>query len=328
MPIESARHVHTQQPPETVTSDHVRHTPPPHSTNEDTHHPTSQAIYHCNIDDMPYGSDVDIRQRGVDIMRERGIDQIRWSGIDVMQQRSDDDMRWSGIDLMRWSGIDCMQQTGIDSMWWRGIDSARWRGINSMRWICMNYRYMRGIYYWGCRFDSFLPLLLSGPYDIQTSSAPFPCSPCHLLLLACCSLCIIVRALDIYTFSFTRHAHRSERFHAHQVASAGSHPSHARRCRHAAPTQHWRSPRSANAALRAACTIFSRCGARVPAETLYCLGSARFSQSEHCQYAAPPTDTTSPCVQIHYVLVGSFAFMFASDRRCRRFRRLCTLRGP
>jgi hypothetical protein len=56
---------------------------------------------------------------------------------------------------------------------------------------------MRGIYYWGCHFDSFFPLLLSLPYYIQTSSAPFPCSPCHLSLLACRWLCIIVRALDI-----------------------------------------------------------------------------------------------------------------------------------
>jgi hypothetical protein len=56
---------------------------------------------------------------------------------------------------------------------------------------------MRGIYYWGCRFDSFFPLLLCVPYYIQTSSAPFPCSPCHLSLLACRSLCIVVRALDI-----------------------------------------------------------------------------------------------------------------------------------
>jgi hypothetical protein len=56
---------------------------------------------------------------------------------------------------------------------------------------------MRGIYYWGCRFDSFLPLLLSVPYYIHTSLALFPCSPCHLSLLACRSLCIIVRALDI-----------------------------------------------------------------------------------------------------------------------------------
>jgi hypothetical protein len=39
--------------------------------------------------------------------------------------------------------------------------------------------------------------LLSVPYYIQTSSAPFPCSPCHLSLLECRSLCIVVRALDI-----------------------------------------------------------------------------------------------------------------------------------
>jgi hypothetical protein len=53
------------------------------------------------------------------------------------------------------------------------------------------------IFYWGCRFDSFLLLLVSVPYYIQTLSAPSPCSPCHLSLLACRSLCIIVRALDI-----------------------------------------------------------------------------------------------------------------------------------
>jgi hypothetical protein len=70
-------------------------------------------------------------------------------------------------------------------------------GIDSMRWRGMNYGYMCVIFYWGCRFDSFLLLLVSVPYYIQTSSAPSPCSPCHLLLLACRSLCIIVRALDI-----------------------------------------------------------------------------------------------------------------------------------
>jgi hypothetical protein len=77
MPMESARHVHTQQTPETLTSDDVRNTAPPHTTNEETHHRTSQAIYQCNIDDMPYGSDDDIRQRGVDIMRWRVIDLMR-----------------------------------------------------------------------------------------------------------------------------------------------------------------------------------------------------------------------------------------------------------
>jgi hypothetical protein len=53
-----------------------------------------------------------------------------------------------------------------------------------------------------------------------------------------------------------------------------------------------------------ACLSF-RCmaGARVPAENVYCLGSVRFSQSEHCQYAAPATDTSSQCVQIHEVLL-------------------------
>jgi hypothetical protein len=44
---------------------------------------------------------------------------------------------------------------------------------------------------------AFFPLLLCVPYYIQTSSAPFPCSPCHLSLLACRSLCIVVCALDI-----------------------------------------------------------------------------------------------------------------------------------
>jgi hypothetical protein len=73
----------------------------------------------------------------------------------------------------------------------------RWRGFDSMRWRGMNYRYMCVIFYWGCRFDSFLLLLVSVPYYIQTSSAPSPCSPCYLSLLACRSLCIIVRALDI-----------------------------------------------------------------------------------------------------------------------------------
>jgi hypothetical protein len=73
----------------------------------------------------------------------------------------------------------------------------RWRGFDSMRWRGMNYRYMCVIFYWGCRFDSFLLLLVSVPYYIQTSSAASPCSPCHLSLLACRSLCIIVRALDI-----------------------------------------------------------------------------------------------------------------------------------
>jgi hypothetical protein len=66
-----------------------------------------------------------------------------------------------------------------------------------MRWRGMNYRYMCVIFYWGCRFDSFLLRLVSVPYYIQTSSAPSPCSPCNLSLLACRSLCIIVSALDI-----------------------------------------------------------------------------------------------------------------------------------
>jgi hypothetical protein len=70
-------------------------------------------------------------------------------------------------------------------------------GVDSMRWRGMNYRYMCVIFYWGCRFDSFLLLLVSVPYYIQTSSVPSPCSPCHLSLLACRLLCIIVRALDI-----------------------------------------------------------------------------------------------------------------------------------
>jgi hypothetical protein len=55
--LESARHIHTQQPAETLIRDDVRHTPPPHTTNEETHHPTSHAIYQCSIDNMLYGSE-------------------------------------------------------------------------------------------------------------------------------------------------------------------------------------------------------------------------------------------------------------------------------
>jgi hypothetical protein len=65
------RHIHTQETPETLTSDDVRNTAPPHTTNEETHHPTSHAKYQRSVDDMPYGSDDDIRQRSVDSMRRR-----------------------------------------------------------------------------------------------------------------------------------------------------------------------------------------------------------------------------------------------------------------
>jgi hypothetical protein len=44
MPIESARHIHTQETTETLTSDDVRNTAPLHTKNEETHHPTSHAI--------------------------------------------------------------------------------------------------------------------------------------------------------------------------------------------------------------------------------------------------------------------------------------------
>jgi hypothetical protein len=74
---------------------------------------------------------------------------------------------------------------------------------------------MRGIYNWGCRFDSFLTLLLSVPYYIQTSSGLFPCSPCHLSLRACRSLCIVVRALGYVRSPSVRRV-----LHAHHVGSA------------------------------------------------------------------------------------------------------------
>jgi hypothetical protein len=69
--------IHTQETPETLTSDDVRNTAPPHTTNEETHHPTSHAKYQRSVDDMPYGSDDDIRQRSVDDMRQRSVDIMR-----------------------------------------------------------------------------------------------------------------------------------------------------------------------------------------------------------------------------------------------------------
>jgi hypothetical protein len=105
------------------------------------------------------------------------------------------------------------------------------------------------MYYWGCRFDSFLPLLLSVPYYIHTSLALFPCSPCHLSLLACRSLCIIVRALDICVrpprlpFSaFCTHitlrgrSKRSRRFKRWVWSPCGTHAALTR------PTERQRSP--------------------------------------------------------------------------------------
>jgi hypothetical protein len=67
--LESARHIHIQPPAETLIPNDVRHTPPPHTTNEETHYPTSHAIYQCSIDNMPYGSDDNMRQRNDDDMR-------------------------------------------------------------------------------------------------------------------------------------------------------------------------------------------------------------------------------------------------------------------
>jgi hypothetical protein len=162
-------------------------------------------------------------------MRWRGIDDMRWRGVDDMRQRGIDDMRWRGIDDMRWRGIEDMR--------WRGIDEMRGRGIDRMRWIGMDCRYMRGIYYWGCCFDSFLRLLLSVPYYIRSSSALVTCSLWLAPLLACHPPCIIVRALETSTFLFTGETNRAERsrahrvafvrFHAQRVASARSHASHA-----------------------------------------------------------------------------------------------------
>jgi hypothetical protein len=112
-------------------------------------------------------------------------------------------LRGGGVDSMRWRRRLCavkrhrLYAGEASTLCGGGVDSTRGRGIDRLRWIGMNYRSMRGIYYWGCRFDSFHPLLLSVPYYIHTSLTLFPCSPCHLSLLACRSLCIIVRALDI-----------------------------------------------------------------------------------------------------------------------------------
>jgi hypothetical protein len=119
MPIESARHIHTQETPETLTSDDdVRNTAPHHRTPQTKRPITPPAMqYQCSFDDMPYGSDDDIRQISVD----------------DMPYGSDDDMRQRGIDQIRWRGIDSMRWRGIDSMRWRGIDSMRWRGIDLVR---------------------------------------------------------------------------------------------------------------------------------------------------------------------------------------------------
>jgi hypothetical protein len=132
-------------------------------------------------------------------------------------------------------------------MQWRGINDMRWGGSDRMRWIGMDCRYMRGIYCWGCCFDSFLQLLLSVPYYIRSSYALVTCSLCLAPLLACHPPCIIVRALETSTFLFTGKTHCAERsrahrvasvcfhshrvafvrFHANRVASARSHASHA-----------------------------------------------------------------------------------------------------
>jgi hypothetical protein len=111
---------------------------------------------------------------------------------------------------------------------------------------------MRGIYYWGCRFDSFLPLLLSVPYYIHTSLALFPYSPCHLSLLACRSLCIIVCALDICVrpprlpfsafcthITLRRRSKRFRRFKRWVWLPCGTHAALTR------PTGRQRSPRAA-----------------------------------------------------------------------------------
>jgi hypothetical protein len=102
------------------------------------------------------------------------------------------------------------------------------------------------IFYWGCRFDSFLLLLVSVPYYIQTLSAPSPCSPCHLSLLACRSLCIIVRALDICVrppfsafcthFTLRRRSKRFRRFKRWVWSPCGTHGALTR------PTGRQRSP--------------------------------------------------------------------------------------
>jgi hypothetical protein len=100
MPIESARHIHTQQPAETLTPGDVRNTAPPHTTNEETHHPPAMQ-YQCSVDDMPYRSDDDIRQRSVDDMPYGSDDDMRQRSVDIMRYGSDDDMRWRGIVRMR-----------------------------------------------------------------------------------------------------------------------------------------------------------------------------------------------------------------------------------
>jgi hypothetical protein len=70
-------------------------------------------------------------------------------------------------------GLDQMLWRGIDEMRWRGLDHMRWRGIDRLRWIGMDYRYMRGMYYWGCRFDSFLRLLLFVQYYTKLVGADY-----------------------------------------------------------------------------------------------------------------------------------------------------------
>jgi hypothetical protein len=97
-----------------------------------------------------------MRWRGIDDMGQRGIDHMQWRGIDDMQCRD--------IDHMQRRGVDDMRRRGIDDMRCRGIDHMGRGGSDRMRWIGMDCRYMPGIYYWGCCFDSFLRLLLSVPY--------------------------------------------------------------------------------------------------------------------------------------------------------------------
>jgi hypothetical protein len=130
-----------------------------------------------------------------------------------------------------------MPWRSIDEMQWRGIDHMQWGGSDRMRCIGMDCRYMRGIYCWGCCFDSFLQLLLSVPYYIRSSYALVTCSLCLAPLLACHPPCIIVRALETSTFLFTGETNGAERsrahrvafvrFHAHRVAFPRSHASHA-----------------------------------------------------------------------------------------------------
>jgi hypothetical protein len=215
MPIESARHIHTQETPETLTPEDVRNTAPPHTTNEETHHPTSHAIpvqhrryaiqqrRQYSVEKQRRHAGEKRRHYAVRKLRRHAGEKCRYYAIRKLQRHVGERHRPYAVKRHRPDSVErhrlyaverhrlyaverhrlcavkrhrcggeastlcggeastlcgkeaSMWWRGIDSMRWRGIDSMRWRGIDRLRWIGMNYRYMRGMYYWGCRFDSF-----------------------------------------------------------------------------------------------------------------------------------------------------------------------------